>query len=112
MTKNEFEKIAKRTVTEAQYKAIETLYMESNLDKADFVKSIKWMLASIPEEVKEERVIIGVKQMPNGTWMTYEAQVMDVNISTGKYEVRRLSNNRCWAETNYDIHYARVEEIA
>lgn len=111
MMKHEFEAIAKRTVTDEQYKAIEALYMESTLDKNEFVKSIKGMLKSLPEESKEEKVIVGVKQMPNGTWMTYEAQVIDINIKTGKYEVKRLSNNRCWAETNYDVHYTRVEEV-
>lgn len=41
MMKHEFEAVAKRTVTDEQYKAIEALYMESTLDKYEFVKSIK-----------------------------------------------------------------------
>lgn len=112
MMKHEFEKIAKRTVTDDEYKSIEILYMNSNLDKYEFVKSIKGMLKSIPEENKEDIVVIGVRQLPNGTWITYPAEVVDINISTGKYEVKRLSSNRCWAETGYDIHYTQVEEIA
>lgn len=50
--------------------------------------------------------------MPNGTWMTYEAEFINANIKTGKVKVKRLSENRCWAETSFDIHYARVEEVA
>lgn len=110
MTKNEFEKIAKRNVTDEQYKAIETLYMASDLDKYEFTKSIKGLLKSIPEENNSEKLIIGVKQMPNGTWLTYEAELIDFNIETGKVEVKRLSKNRCWAETNFDYHYTQVHE--
>lgn len=46
MMKSEFESLAGRTVTEEQYKAIETLYMSSNLEKAEFVKSMRPMLKS------------------------------------------------------------------
>ena len=112
MMKQEFEAIAKRTVTNEQYSAIEALYMASDLDKYEFVKSIKAMLNTIPEADTTKTAIIGVKEMPNGTWMTYEAEIINFNIRTGKIEVKRLSNNRCWAETNYDYHYARVEEVA
>lgn len=38
MMKSEFESLAGRNVTDEQYKAIETLYMSSNLEKAEFVK--------------------------------------------------------------------------
>ena len=44
MMKSEFESLAGRNVTDEQYKAIETLYMSSNLEKAEFVKSIRTML--------------------------------------------------------------------
>lgn len=112
MMKHEFEALANRTVTAEQYRAIETLYMASNLDKQDFVKSIKGLLKAIPQENNRKKVIVGVKEMPNGTWMTYEAEIVDVSISTGKVEVKRLSKNRCWAETWYDIHYTKVKEVA
>ena len=112
MTKQEFEQIANRTVTAEQYKAIEALYMASDLDKYDFVKSIKGMLKTIPEEISSKRILVGVAVMPNGTWMSYEAEIVNVNIATGKIEVKRLSPNRCWAETWMDIPKSRVEEIA
>ena len=112
MTKQEFETIAKRTVTAEQYKAIETLYMNSDLDKYEFVKSIKKTLDTIPEEKKINKIIVGVKAMPNGTWMVYEAEIINVNIKKGKIEVKRLTENRCWAETYFDVYYAKVDEIA
>lgn len=112
MLKAEFEDIANRTVTAEQYKAIESLYMASNLDKYDFVKSIKGMLKAIPEKTHRKKLLVGVAVMPNGTWMSYEAELINANISTGKLEVKRLSPNRCWAETWMDIHNSRVEEIA
>ena len=111
MMKSEFEALAKRTVTTIQYKAIETLYIECDLDKYEFVKMIKPLLKSIPEKRKNNRVLVGVKAMPNGTWMTYEAELVDVNIKTGKIEVRRLTENRCWAEVDYDIWHGRVIEV-
>lgn len=44
MFKYEFEKLAGRSVTEDQYRAIEILYMSSNLEKTEFVKSIRQIL--------------------------------------------------------------------
>ena len=41
MMKSEFENLAGREVTDEQYRAIETLYMSSNLEKTEFVKSMK-----------------------------------------------------------------------
>ena len=44
MMKSEFEKLAGRAVTDEQYRAIEILYMSSNLEKSEFVKSMRPML--------------------------------------------------------------------
>lgn len=107
MMKQEFEKLAGREVTVKQYKAIEKLYMESSLDKQAFVKSIRGMLKTIPEPVKEKKIImIGVRDKsgsyltPNGCWhYTKLAELINVNIKTGKIEVREISNS-------YDLRYA------
>mgnify|MGYP000486019093 CR=1 FL=1 len=56
MMKSEFESLAGRNVTDEQYKAIETLYMSSNLEKAEFVKSIRTMLKSIPQHKITEKL--------------------------------------------------------
>ena len=52
MMKHEFERMAGREVTTEQYDAFETLYMNSNLNQQDFVKSIKQILKAIPQPKK------------------------------------------------------------
>jgi hypothetical protein len=112
MMKHEFEQIAGYEVSWEDYNTIiEPMYLAipENISKQDFVK----MISRKRFEVKRptEIVIIGVKQMPNGTWMNYEAELVDVDIKTGKIKVKRITENRCWAETDYDIHYTRVVEV-
>ena len=75
MMKSEFESLAGRNVTDEQYKAIETLYMSSNLEKAEFVKSIRTMLKSIPQPEKKKdikRMAVrdrsGYRKTPNGCY--------------------------------------------
>ena len=75
MMKSEFESLAGRNVTNEQYKAIETLYMSSNLEKAEFVKSIRTMLKSIPQPEKKKdikRMAVrdrsGYRKTPNGCY--------------------------------------------
>ena len=112
MMKNEFEKLAGYEVSMDTYKnIIEPMYMRSECDKHTFIKNLKKMREALEEKHHFQKILVGVKPMPNGTWMTYEAELIDVNIKTGKTLVRRLSENRCWAETWFDIFYARVTEI-
>lgn len=109
MTKFEFEKIAGYEVSNEDYNnIIEPMYYATDLNKQDFVKTLNRKAFEIKAEPK--KIIVGVKQCPNGTWITYEAEVLNVNIKTGKTEVKRLSNNRAWAETNFDIWHGFVEE--
>lgn len=100
MMKNEFEKLAGRTVTEEQYRAIEILYMSSNLEKAEFVKSIMPSLKSIPqqEKVKDiKRMAVrdnsGFRKTPNGCYYHIEyVELVDVDIKTGKYIIKPLES--------------------
>ena len=111
MTKQEFEKLAGYEVSTENYNnIIEPMYMATHLCKVDFVKTINRKAFEKKHEYK--KVIVGVKAMPNGTWMTYEADLIDVDIKTGKFKVRRTSANRCWAETFFDIYHAKVTEVA
>lgn len=111
MTKHEFETLAGYEVsTESYNEIIEPMYMATNLTKQEFVKTINRKAFEIKHEYP--RVIVGVKVMPNGTWMTYEAELLNVNIKTGKVEVRRITENRCNAEINIDFFYAGVSEVA
>ena len=56
MMKSEFENLAGRAVTDEQYRAIEILYMSSNLEKAEFVKSMRPMLKNIPQPEKKKDI--------------------------------------------------------
>ena len=113
MTRAEFEKLAGYEVSAETYNnIIEPMYMRTDWDKATFVKKIKNMREALEERHERPHIIVGVKAMPNVTLMTYEAELINVNIRTGKMEVRRISNNRCWAETDCDVWYIRVNEIA
>ena len=65
MMKSEFENLAGREVTNEQYRAIETLYMSSNLEKAEFVKSIRTMLKSIPQPERKKDIYNHNKARPD-----------------------------------------------
>lgn len=112
MMKHEFEQIAGYEVRDKDYnEIIEPMYLAipESISKQEFVKMVNRKRFEIKNPAKV--VIVGVKQMPNGTWMTYEAEMVDADIKTGKIKVKRLCENRCWAETDYDIHCARVVEV-
>lgn len=100
MMKHEFEALAKRTVTDEQYKMIEALYMDSDLDKYEFVKSIKEMLKSIPEKVERKILTVlwrdkgGYCTTPNGCYYhTIKAELLDVDIKTGQRTARKIPNS-------------------
>lgn len=123
MMKNEFENLAGRTVTEEQYRAIEILYMSSNLEKAEFVKSIKPLLKSIPqqEKVKDiKRMAVrdnsGCRKTPNGCYYHIKyVELVDLDIKTGKYiikpleqkDLEQLSQEGCSLNlsTDFDFDY-------
>ena len=100
MMKSEFESLAGRNVTDEQYKAIETLYMSSNLEKAEFVKSIRTMLKSIPQPEKEKdikRMAVrdrsGYRKTPNGCYYHIEyVELVDIaHIAHGAAARKELS---------------------
>lgn len=96
MLKSEFESLAGRAVTNEQYRAIEILYMSSNLEKAEFVKSMRPMLKNIPQPEKKKdikRMVVrdhsGFRKTPNGCYYHIE-YVELVDIKTGKYIIKPL----------------------
>ena len=100
MMKQEFEKIAGRTVTAEQFDMINGLYMESDLDKYEFVKSLKWMLKAIPEKRERSKKVMaimdnsGYYRTPNGCYLhLVDVEIMDINIKTGKIEVKVIPNS-------------------
>lgn len=100
MNKFEFENLSGRSVTEEQYKAIEILYMSSNLEKTEFVKSMKSILKSIPQLKKEKdikRMLVrdhsGFIKTPNGCYFHIKyVEVVDIDINTGKYIIKPLED--------------------
>lgn len=98
MMKSEFENLAGRTVTDEQYRALEILYMNSNLDKYEFVKSMRGILKNMhqPEKVKDiKRMAVrdnsGFRKTPNGCYYHIEyVEVVDIDIKTGKYIIKSL----------------------
>lgn len=97
MMKSEFESIAGRPVTSDQYHHIEQLYYESDLNKYDFVKSIKPLLKSIPVPVSRSQLVMAVHNAygdmltPNHAYyMTVKVELIDVNIKTGKRTVKAI----------------------
>lgn len=110
MMKHEFEALAGYEVSNEDYdNIIEPMYYATNLSKQDFIKSLNRKAFEVKHGFK--KVIVGVTQMPNGTWMTYEGELVDVNIKTGKTKVKRMSPNRCWAEISFDIYAGYVTEV-
>lgn len=115
MMKHEFEALAKREVTEEQYRAIEILYMSSTMNKQDFVKSIKGMLKTIPEPEKEKNIKkmcvrdrSGYRKTPNGCYYHIEyVELVDVDIRTGKYIVKALEDEdfRKLMKDGHDLNY-------
>ena len=98
MLKSEFESLAGRAVTNEQYRAIEILYMSSNLEKAEFVKSTRPMLKNIPQPEKKKdikRMVVrdhsGFRKTPNGCYYHIEyVELVDIDIKTGKYIIKPL----------------------
>ena len=98
MMKTEFENLAGREVTDEQYRAIETLYMSSNLEKTEFVKSMKPILKNIPQPEKKKdikRMVVrdrsGYRKTPNGCYYHIEyVELVDIDIKTGKYIIKPL----------------------
>jgi hypothetical protein len=98
MLKSEFESLAGRAVTNEQYRAIEILYMSSNLEKAEFVKSMRPMLKNIPQPEKKKdikRMVVrdhsGFRKTPNGCYYHIEyVELVDIDIKTRKYIIKPL----------------------
>lgn len=98
MMKSEFENLAGRAVTNEQYRAIETLYMSSNLEKAEFVKSIRTMLKSIPQPERKKdikRMVVrdrsGYRMTPNGCYYHIEYPTKERVRSESVSQFRRTS---------------------
>lgn len=97
MMKYEFEAIANVEVTDEMYETIEKMYIAADMDKREFIKMLN--LKAIAKETEKEIVTIEVCRCSNGTIVDFEAELLDIDIATGKAIVRRLSENRAWGRT-------------
>ena len=100
MMQYEFEKLAGREVTESQYRAFERLYNNSDMDKADFVESMSEILEHIPEPPKRRELVIIALVDPlgktislNGKILSVEAELVEVDIASGKSIYRMEPNS-------------------
>lgn len=100
MMKSEFEQISGRTVTPEQYHHIEQLYLDSTMNKYDFIKSIKGMLKTIPEQVNYPVLVMAVHNQYGDTrtpnhayYMTVKVNLINVDIRTGKRTVKVIPNS-------------------
>ena len=120
MMKSEFENLAGREVTDEQYRAIETLYMSSNLEKTEFVKSMKPILKNIPQPERKKdikRMVVrdrsGYRKTPNGCYYHIEyVELVDIDIKTGKYIIKPLEEKDFeQLKKTLDGQTARMKEI-
>ncbi len=107
MMKSEFESLAGRNVTDEQYKAIETLYMSSNLEKAEFVKSIRTMLKSIPQpEKKKDIKRMAVRDRSGYRKTPHPEGITSICYSCTEYETCNVKTGTC---TSCDQYKNRAE---
>jgi len=101
MMRHEFEQLVGREVTIEQYEMFEKLYMDSDMGKQDFCKSIKKVVHSLPKPTFEGKVLrisipdkSGYYRTPNGCWLHIVlAELVDVDIRSGKVTVRMIPNS-------------------
>ena len=105
MMKSEFENLAGREVTDEQYRAIETLYMSSNLEKTEFVKSMKPILKNIPQPEKKKdikRMVVrdrsGYRKTPNGCYYHIETSTSKRENTSSSHLRKKILRN--WQKTD------------
>lgn len=99
MMKHELEKLVGRSFTVEQYSVFEKLYMESDMDKQTFAKSIKRLAKSLPDKTNKPVLVMSISdnsghfKTPNGCWYhTVKVELVDVSIKTGKMKVKKIPN--------------------
>jgi len=92
MMKYEFETITGIEVTDEMYDVIEKMYIASDMDKRDFVKMLNLKAIAKPKE--KTIVRIGVTRAFSGSIIGFEAELLDIDIATGKAKIKRTSENK------------------
>lgn len=101
MMKQEFEKLAGIKVTEeTYYNIIEPMYLATDLNKQDFIKTLN--LKNLKAEEKKEKIIkamgtrdhSGCRMTPNGCYYHIEyVELVDVDIKRRKFKVKPLEES-------------------
>lgn len=104
MMQHEFEKLVGYEVSPKVYEAIEQLYMNCDLEKAEFAKRFKssMKIFALPKTAKESDVLtISLGKTPNGCYlMTFKAEVVAKDRLSGKPVVKEIPNS---FTMNYDL---------
>ena len=97
MMQQEFEKLVGYEVSSQVYKAIEQLYMNCNLGKAEFAKRFKSSMEifALPKTEKKNGVLtISLGETLDGCHlMTFKAEIVDKDRLSGKPVVKEIPNS-------------------
>lgn len=117
MMQYEYEHLAKYEVSSEVYKAIEVLYMNSNLDKVEFVKRYGRIFRDFRKPENERIYAIRVGTTPNGCYYIVRyARLIKVDVGLRmniiKYisEEERIQNNLDIYSYTYDFEDYNCKE--
>jgi len=94
MTKQEFETLAKYEVSEQVFEAINTLYMNCELDKFQFVKQFGKTFKGFQTKKQEKLYKVAFSKTPNGCYyLVRYARLIDIDIATGYNLIEYISED-------------------
>lgn len=109
MLKEEFEKLTGKQVTWETYRKWNDLYMESDLDKFQFCKSVK---KCVKERPKNPCYLVGLDYMICGDlYNVHVYEIIETNIKTGITTVKKCGKyhhnelDRMKKETGIELKY-------
>lgn len=93
MTKQEFEVLAKYEVSEEVFEAINTLYMNCELDKFQFVKQFGKAFKNFQTKKQEKLYKVMISITPNGCYyLVRYARLIDIDIKSGYTLIKYISD--------------------
>lgn len=109
MMKQEFEALAKYEVSEEVFEAINTLYMNCELNKVEFVKQFGKQFKYFQLKKEEKLYKVMVSTTPNGCWYIVRyARLIDVDIATRYIIVEYISDEER-VEKGLDIYSSNFD---
>lgn len=84
MLKQEFEALVNYEVNDKVFEAINTLYLNCNLDKQDFTKRYGRIFKDFAKKDKEKLYKVMINKTPNGCYYIVRyARLIDIDIKSG-----------------------------